>query len=268
MREDFINRIITKSKPEKRYTLQDLRIRYDRKNDRICIFIIKKEKEKKQDYSVEYEEEKIDDGYILAYTKKSVGHCKTSTTFRNILDEDRYRGYYSIYGNTNSLIQLFGESFEGKSFSLEQLKDLEEQINEREKSAYYRKLYTLNLSDSYTGKAKQLCNDLHIAEKYRLVVDEVRNQDNKVIYKIPKYICIEKDLLEIEVDEEKSLIIKYNGRFIDSIPNEYWKLENFSIDIIDKFSYSTPFSVFENFRGFSRQALKTILEKYKEKTHY
>lgn len=120
MRKDLINRIITKSKPEKRYTLQDLRIRYDRKNDRICIFIIKKEKEKKQDYSVECEEEKIDDGYILSYKRKTEGHGKTNRYYKSGLDRDRYGDLYV----KNSLIQLFGESFEGRSFSLEQLKKI------------------------------------------------------------------------------------------------------------------------------------------------
>lgn len=144
---------------------------------------------------------------------------------------------------------------------------MEEQINERAKRAYYRKVYTLKLADSYIGKGKQLCNNLHIAEKYRLVVDEFRNKDNEII-KIPKYICIEKELLELEVDDNKSLIIKFNGKVIDTIPDGLWNLEEIQIKMIDEFDYLSPFIGYNTFRGFSRQALRTILEKYKEKTHY
>ena len=254
-----------KIKPERRYWLEDFTIRYDNKENRICIFIDKA----KNKHTGVYSEEKIEDGSIIRYTIVR-GHHPS----RNYLNQDDRDRYEIIYIKDKSLMQLFGEDFKYKSFTLEQLKDLEKQINEKAESAYYRDVFTLILDDSYTGKARQLLGDeVHIAKKYRLVVDEVKDPvTGEIKYVIPEWICIEKQYLNIKVDKDNNLVISFNdkmkknGTVIETIKDGSWRLEELPLEEIKEFDHcSSPFSVYTKFRGFSRTALRKIVEKYRDR---
>ena len=267
--KELIRRIAFKVKPEKRYTIDDLTIRYDNEDKRICIFKNKSAK-KKKNYIVEYEEEKIEDGSTIIYTK-GPGFHHSQPKYRNSSDRDRYEIIYII---RKSLMQLFGEDFKGRSFTIEELKELEKQINEKAKSAFYREVYTLKLDDSYTGKARKLSdNELHIAKKHKRIVNEVKDPvTGEIKYVIPDLICIEKEYINIKVDDDNNLIIGFNnkmnenGTVIETIKNGLWRLEKLTLDEIKNFEYfSSPFTVYTNFCGFSRTALRKILDRYKDK---
>lgn len=250
----LIERIAVKVKPEKRYTIDDITIRYDNEDKRMCIFLLKEITKTESRYLVtyEYKEEGIDNGIIISYTETSVP-CHGVYRYYSE-DGERYRHRYV---NDVVIMQLFGKSFKDKSFTLEQLKDLEERINKLSKSAYYGKVYTLRLSDSYMGKAKELLDGMHIARHANELITEL--------------ISLEREYLEIKKDDDENLIISFigqkedKGTTIEMIPDELWNLEEFPAKEIDNFDYFPSTEHYGRLPGFSRTALRSIINEYRDR---